>query len=272
MISCHKHSTGLFVSDVDGTLLRSDHVLPEAVADASRTLSASGVTLVLASARSPRGVSIIMKGMTTSPLAVCYNGAWVGNPLTGEALHSNPLSLPAALTACDIIRQLGGTAMWCASDAVYALSSHARVAKPVADVATDRLMLVENLDTMTATPLKILGIFDRDADRHVASIRSALSDMARVQTSGVRFVEVTHSSVAKSTGAEEVRRHLGIERTSTFAAGDAGNDLDLLAWASRPLTVANAVPEALALAERVFPSCDEAGMAEAFRWASDYAP
>lgn len=260
----------LFVSDVDGTLLRSDHVLPNTVATASRDLRNRGIALVLASARSPRGISVVMQSMSTAPLAICYNGAWVGNPLTGEALYRSPLEYSTAQIACDAIHSVCGTAMWCAADTVYALAKNAPSARPVAAVATDRLDTVSRMDAIVAKPLKILGVFNDGADRHCAAIRDRLTGIAHVQTSGNRFVEVTAPDVTKSKGAEHVRRHLDIAIAATFAAGDANNDLDLLNWASYPVTVANAIPEARALATQVFPSNEEGGMANAFRWAGDH--
>jgi hydroxymethylpyrimidine pyrophosphatase-like HAD family hydrolase len=59
---------------------------------------------------------------------------------------------------------------------------------------------------------------------------------------------------------------MGVAVEVCAAAGDAENDLEMMAWAGVAVTVANAVPEAKRIARFVAPSCDEGGMADAVQW------
>ena len=65
----------LLVIDVDGTLLTTDYQLTKATCSAVQQVSARGVQVVLASARSPRALHAIMGALGIMGLAICYSGA-----------------------------------------------------------------------------------------------------------------------------------------------------------------------------------------------------
>src|SRR6516225_1691849 len=64
--------------DVDGTLLDSAHRLRAAARDALGQLSASGVKVVLATARGPKALTMILNQLHFSPILICFSGAWIG--------------------------------------------------------------------------------------------------------------------------------------------------------------------------------------------------
>src|SRR2546426_4175204 len=65
----------LLVIDVDGTLLTTDYQLTTATCSAVQQVSAQGVQVVLASARSPRALHPIMGELGIIGLVICYTGA-----------------------------------------------------------------------------------------------------------------------------------------------------------------------------------------------------
>ncbi len=257
----------LFVCDVDGTLLKSDHSLPQAVVGAARRLVSSGIALVLASARSPQGVAKIAREFGASSTAICFNGAWVGSLESRASIQSQALDKTTAQLAFDLTHEFGGAAMWFDERGATATEAGVDLAQPVAAVATDVLTVISSSSSLVGTPLKVLSIFNTcRADDMGRKLRDALGEKALVQRSGSGFVEITHPTISKSYSAEVVRRRLGIRPENTLAAGDAENDIGLLQWANIAITVENAVPAVKAVADYEFPSSDEAGMAKAFRW------
>ena len=68
--------------------------------------------------------------------------------------------------------------------------------------------------------------------------------------------------VAIAWGVARLCERLGIERDDVVAFGDALNDVELLAWAGHGVAVANAVPEAVAVADEVTATNDEDGVAQ----------
>jgi len=68
-------------------------------------------------------------------------------------------------------------------------------------------------------------------------------------TSGAPFLEVQGDGVTKASGVARLCALLGFEAAEVMAAGDARNDVELIAWAGFGVAMGNAVPEAIAVAD-----------------------
>jgi HAD superfamily hydrolase (TIGR01484 family) len=77
--------------------------------------------------------------------------------------------------------------------------------------------------------------------------------------------EIFPRAVAKSLACAWLAERLGVAASAVLAVGNDYNDLDLLEWAGRPFLVANAPGALLDRFTRVA-SCDENGVAEALSW------
>ena len=69
------------------------------------------------------------------------------------------------------------------------------------------------------------------------------------------------SGVSKASALAELCAVDGISTDGGRCRGDAINDVPMLMWAGTALCPSNALPEVLALADRVLPSNDEDGVA-----------
>jgi hydroxymethylpyrimidine pyrophosphatase-like HAD family hydrolase len=72
---------------------------------------------------------------------------------------------------------------------------------------------------------------------------------------------VMAASVSKAWGVARLCERLGIDREEVVAFGDAPNDVELLAWAGLGVAVANAVPEAMDVADEVTATNEDDGVA-----------
>jgi HAD superfamily hydrolase (TIGR01484 family) len=68
----------LVAIDVDGTLLDSSHQLQRTVGEALDELNARGVSVALATARSPQVLRVVLSQLGFAPLLVCFSGARIG--------------------------------------------------------------------------------------------------------------------------------------------------------------------------------------------------
>ncbi|MDZ4236308.1 MAG: HAD family hydrolase, partial [Dietzia sp.] len=74
----------LVATDVDGTLLGTDELIPEANRAVVADLVADGATFVLATGRPPRWLDQVVDQLPVAPLAVCANGAVIMDTDSGE--------------------------------------------------------------------------------------------------------------------------------------------------------------------------------------------
>jgi betaine-aldehyde dehydrogenase len=72
--------------------------------------------------------------------------------------------------------------------------------------------------------------------------------------------------LSKQAAVEAVAARLGLAQHECAAAGDAENDIEMLAWVGTAVTVGNAVPEVKLLAHFIASTCDEGGLADALTW------
>lgn len=82
----------LYVTDLDGTLLRSDTTISDLTADTLNRLISEGVMFTYATARSYFSASPLVKSLNLCCPAVIFNGVFVVDPKTGQHLIENVYS------------------------------------------------------------------------------------------------------------------------------------------------------------------------------------
>jgi Cof subfamily protein (haloacid dehalogenase superfamily) len=255
----------LFVSDVDRTLLTHSHVLLQRVLDAFGVARDAGIAIVLATARSPEGVKPYAERLGLSDLAICFNGGWIGNVSSGLAISERRIDRTDALHAMTLAHEAGIRPMWFTGSVIYALSSDPIIARE-AQVTGERLEIADTLDELPGEPGKIMCVAPEPSERSAFAMIRKRCERLSVSGSHPRLIEIGPRGVSKQAAVEVLAARLGIARDDCAAAGDAENDLEMLAWVGTAVTVGNAVPEAKRLASFVGPTCDEGGLADALAW------
>jgi len=256
----------LIVTDVDRTLLTHDLTLPQRVADALRDAREAGITVVLATARSPLGVKSHAERLGVAGLAICFNGGWIGDVSTGVALSEQRIGRADALRAMAAAQAAGARPMWFTGSGIHALGQDPVIARE-AGTTNEPLFVANALDDLPGEPGKIMCVATQPAERAAFDVlRAELGGRLSVSGSHPRLLEIGPRAVSKKVAIAAVASKLGFAAAECAAAGDAENDLEMLGWAGAAVTVANAVPEVKRMAHFVAPSCDEGGLADAVAW------
>lgn len=253
--------------DVDRTLLTHSHELLPEISDAVQRLQVAGIRVILASARSPKGVEHILESLALSGPTICFNGAWTGDAEALVALQQASVSRKQALDVCRLAQQSNLVSMWYDAESVFALSCHAETAERQAAVTCDQLRLVEAAEDFPGDPLKVMVVTAPDrVEGALLHLRGHLSDRVSIVRSGPGLIEVVRADVNKARAAATLARQLNLSSDECAAAGDSDNDIEMLKWAGVPLTVANGTVEARNIASFVGGHCDEAGLSLAIDW------
>jgi Cof subfamily protein (haloacid dehalogenase superfamily) len=193
---------------------------------------------------------------------VCYQGAVVADPVTGEFLRHVRIPQPIAREAIDAVVEAGFHVNCYVDDELY-VAEVTPEARAYADFQHLEIHEVGDLrQWLTADPTKLVAVGDPDA-------LEALEDVLKPRFRGKLFVakslpyflEFAHPDVSKGSGLEFVAKRLGFTAAETVAAGDGENDRELLDWAGFGVAVANAHKDILARADLVVPSVDDEGVA-----------
>jgi hypothetical protein len=194
---------------------------------------------------------------------VCYQGAAVADPRTGEFLRHEPIPLELARETITVLQDEGFHVNCYVNDELY-------VAEVTAEA--DRYAGFQNLPLhavgdlaawISEPPTKLVTIDDPDVlDGLEARMKEGFAGRLYISKSLPFFLEFASPEVTKASGLEFLSEHLGFTAERTVAFGDGENDVEFLEWAGFGVAVANAHPRVLAVADWVCPSAAEEGVAQ----------
>ena len=194
---------------------------------------------------------------------VCYQGAAVADPRTGEFLRHEPIPLELARETITVLQDEGFHVNCYVNDELY-------VAEVTAEA--DRYAGFQNLPLhavgdlaawLSEPPTKLVTIDDPDVlDGLEVRMKEGFAGRLYISKSLPFFLEFASPEVTKASGLEFLSEHLGFTAERTVAFGDGENDVELLEWAGFGVAVANAHPRVLAVADWVCPSAAEEGVAQ----------
>jgi hydroxymethylpyrimidine pyrophosphatase-like HAD family hydrolase len=197
-------------------------------------------------------------------VAICINGAAVVQVATGRVLDEHGMPPVRVAELARRLRAAGGPAVHLAVERAAGFA--AERGYQGGHVAPPGSPLVDRIEeALTASTLKLLVRADdagTDLDAFVGRVAAAVGTLAEVSHSGARgLAEIGPPGVSKATALARWAASLGVAAGDVWAAGDAPNDLPMLAWAGLACAVANAHPAVLAAAARVLPANDDDGVA-----------
>ncbi len=254
----------LIVSDLDGTLLRSDETISDATLAELQRWADAGVPLVLATGRPPRwmlGVRDRLGGGT----AICCNGAVLLDLGGFTVLEEHPLTP-------DVLRAITGELRRRQPDTWFAVEygdqfRHEPIYKPRWDVDAPGVAEA-TLPEMVAQPVaKLLARHEHlPRDEFVELVTEVVGDTATVTNSSAdALAEISARGVTKATGLARVAAARGLGPGDVVYFGDMPNDLAAFDWVreggGRAVAMAHAHPDVLAAATDVTDTNDADGVA-----------
>ena len=222
----------------------------------------TGAHVVIVTGRMFRAVRPYLEQAQLDDLVVCYQGAVVADPATGEFLLHVPIPLAAAREAMAAVLAAGFHLNCYVDDLLY-VAEVTPEARRYADFQHLEIHAVGDLrDWLDSDPTKLVAVGDPAAlDELEAELEPRFEGRLFISKSLPYFLEFAHPDVSKGSGLAFVAERLGFRPEETIACGDGENDRELLDWAGFGVAVANAHEDVLARADLVVPSVREEGVA-----------
>jgi len=194
---------------------------------------------------------------------ICYQGAVVADPVTGEFLRHVPMPLDEAREAIAAVERYGHTILVYVDDELYV----ARETPESEAYAGFQHLVVHQVGDLLAwlpkAPTKLVTVGDPAAlDALEVEMKALFGERLFISKSLPHFLEFAGPGVTKAAGLEFLAGRLGFSHEGTVAFGDGENDVELLEWAGYAVAVENAHARVLAAADFVCPSVDEEGVAQ----------
>ncbi len=254
----------LVVSDIDGTLLRSDGSLSEATKREIRRVMDAGVHFGIASGRPTHGIREVIEDLGLSVPVIGSNGAVVEDVNTGEVIHSTEMQHHILARLRELIREYEVHGIYFDTSEGWVRHLGRSEAELVGGQGLDfdrEAVLIGELDEHAVVYKVVVHGEEPELER----IEQAIEALGEVQvTSSWRGNrEIIVAGADKANAARLLASHLGVEREQVMAIGDNRNDLELLTWAGLGVAMGNAIPELQQVADWVTATNDEDGVARA---------
>jgi Cof subfamily protein (haloacid dehalogenase superfamily) len=251
----------LVATDLDGTLLRSNHRPSPRTVAALAAATAAGAAHIVVTGRPASRTSHILDELDYRGLAVCGQGAEVYHAGERRLLTSVTLDRRLAAAALAKIEQESGPlAIGVVRDGL----DGDYLVEPAFDLEWELpvLPMRSRDDLLTAPIAKVFLQHPRLGDDELAAIaRRTVGDSIGIMVSGYGIVELLPAGLTKATGLGIAARRLGIDGAQTIAFGDMPNDIPMFRWAGHGVAMANAHPEVKAVADEVTASNEDDGIA-----------
>ena len=247
----------MIVCDLDGTLLRTDKTVSKYTLNMLNKYRAAGVKFAVATARSAIGARIFTEVMM--PDALIYNGG-AGAVMGGDIIYNQELSSKVASHIVRDILRHGHT--YLSAEGEYGFFYNGPPDYSYAIELARHGQRAEHTD------------FAQGLDVPVHKVRAAL-DMATAQKVAQKFADVDiisyhgepwvrfgHIRATKWWAIEACAARFGIDAMEIVAFGDDYNDLEMLKNCGVGVAVANAIPEAKAVADFICEDNDKDGVAK----------
>jgi Cof subfamily protein (haloacid dehalogenase superfamily) len=265
----------LVALDIDGTILKwvegagmTHEEIAPAVQDAVRRALDAGAHVVLASGRSPHGMTRVADLLELHEEGrerlwiVASNGAVVFRYPPVEVVHEETFDARPAVEAI-LARQ--PTAIVAVED--RGVGYRVSRAFPEGELSGD--MVVTEVEELLAA--EVSRVIIRDPEATADEFVQMAEDLGLHGTNYVvgwtAWLDLAPVGVSKASGLQHVADALGVDPADALAVGDGRNDLEMFAWAGRSVAMGQAIQEVLDAADDVTGSVYEDGLAtELGRW------
>lgn len=258
----------LYLSDLDGTLLRSDQRTTTYTNKTINRLVEEGMIFSYATARSHNTAQKVTQGLNAKIPLIVYNGAFIIDNVTGKLMQTNLFSATEAEEIlCGLLNAGINPIVYCLDDKERSVYNRCSINTETQDFVNSRKGDSRDTPVDSDAHLRRNGTFYFtciDATEKLALLNEEYRERftcvySRDIYSGAQWLEIMPKAATKAQAARQLAKLLGCDRIIAF--GDAVNDIPLFEAADECYAVANAADELKARATAVIGSNDEDGVA-----------
>ena len=249
--------TTLFVTDLDGTLLTKDAILPIGAKELIRELDSKGVKLTYSTARTIRSAAFILEGLPFPAPISLMNGVLIRDMNAGKYVTGNLLQ-PNAVKA--VLEAGGDPFIYTLTEEEELFTSYKRIAndhmagfmRERKDKYSKPFRQLDDLNVLAKENQRIIYFCYLDSHENLDPVYkkiSSIRDTAGNETvkcafypdryrNDLWYLEVFAPTASKGTSIRTLKKLTGAETIVSF--GDNGNDLPMFEESDYAFAVSNA--------------------------------
>lgn len=253
----------LFLSDIDGTLLRGNSGIDLGVKQAAKKFMDKGGLLALCTGRSPISTAWVARELDIQIPCVLYNGAAIYDFINNKFISSFPLQDDVLKIVQRVYEFYPGISIQVyTNDNIYLIRKNEHLeTRGVKEEIEDTISYISDVQgeilkiTMSSKDIALLKRCGEEVFN---------TEQLRFAFASTHFAEVVAREAGKGVALYMMAERYGVDIKHTFAAGDGMTDLPMLKACGFSFAPLGAAQPLLEVCDMKIPSCEKGGMEEAF--------
>ena len=249
----------LIFSDIDGTIIKSDHTLSAGtISTVNRVSKVNKIPLVLTTARPPHAVESIYAQLGLITPVSCYNGSLLLDKLHNNYKYNDYVILTSITINASIAKKVNTIAAmqninssmyrhneWFATSHDVFIQKEERATGIAATILETLNLKIEEWTNANDGPHKIMLIGQPDKmDKTETILKELFSSQLNIFRSNKYYLEINNIAASKKTAVEFFITKNNVAREEVIAMGDNYNDIEMLQFAGLGVAMGNA-PDAV---------------------------
>lgn len=249
----------LVVTDMDGTLLNSNHEVSSKFFMLFKELKKNNIHFIAASGRQYYSIVDKLDAIKDDITIIAENGAFA---MQGEnELFTSGLSLGNVLKTIQLLRTVKNThIVLCGKKAAYIETKDEKFVSMFQQYYA-KYKIVDDLTKLTDdTFFKIAAYHFDSSETYILPYVKQLENEMQVIISGQNWLDISHNNANKGFALNMLQKKLNISEEETMVFGDYNNDLKMLELANFSYAMENAHPNVKKIANYQTKSNDKQGV------------
>jgi Cof subfamily protein (haloacid dehalogenase superfamily) len=230
----------LIVTDMDGTLLNSQHNISPLFFNLFKKLMHHNIIFVAASGRPYYGMIEKLEAIKDDIIVVAENG---GLALKNDTVFiSNPITPKHLQHIISIVENIDNAhPVFCTRHKAYVMSN----SKPLLNLLSEfynNYEVIEDPKAITEEVYKIALYHEDSSEKFIYPHIKQLETKFKVKLSATHWVDISEIEANKGEAIKHIQKTYDITPAETMAFGDYNNDLEMLENAYHSYAMANAHP------------------------------
>ncbi len=246
--------------DVDGTLLKSDRTISDAVVAALQRLRDKGFIVALSTGRQFPVLNYVFDRIGHQGLHIVSGGGQVVDAGNNSVVWENSISSDDAKWLVEEMKNLGSDPIVGKQDALYGYPEFVESAKSHPWKIPVKLM--SELGDDWSSPLITVHQINEESAQFLENQDRLQVVKMFASRSGHTYYDVTAKGVTKIDGIEKWAELNKVKLSEIAGVGDGANDVEFLQAVGKSFAMANSIDEVMSVADVIVGSNEEDGVAE----------
>ncbi len=248
----------MVVTDMDGTLLNSDHQVSTKFFQLFQELKKRDIKFVAASGRQYNSIVDKLESIKDDIIVVAENGAFVKKQ--DIELLATPLDQGTIKETIKLLKKVEGVhPVLCGKNNAY-INGNSDVFLNKLKEYYSQFSVLNDIATFDGEVLKIAIYHFESSEKYIYPLVKHLESQLKVKVSGENWLDISHMNAHKGHALRHIQEKYGISQQETMVFGDYNNDLEMLALGDFSFAMENAHPNVKEVANYQTESNDNFGV------------